>query len=65
MSRRTDEFLRRASKRVNAEVKPGFHGEVAVRLKVQDGVVQSGHIEKSTRASKDGRTTIVEKTRLD
>jgi len=65
MSRGNDNRLRQASDKVRSEVKPGFYGEVAVRFKVQDGVIQSGQVEKSTRADRMGRTMIVEKTKLD
>lgn len=64
MSRRNDKLLRQASEHLKSEVKPGFHGEVAVRFKIQDGVIQGGQVEKSTRADRTGRTMIVEKTVL-
>jgi len=63
-NRRNIDFLRKASERISSEAKPGFHGEVSVRFTVQDGVIQHGHVEKSTRASKDGSTVIVEKSKL-
>jgi len=65
MGRRNAHFLRQASEKVASEAKPGFHGEVAVRFNVQDGVIQGGQVEKSTRATRDGSTLIVEKTKLD
>jgi len=65
MGRKNQHFLRLASEKVVSEAKPGFHGEVAVRFNVQDGVIQGGQVEKSTRADREGRTIIVEKTKLD
>ena len=58
-------FLRKASEGLRSSVRPGFHGEVAVRFKVQDGVIQGGQVEKTTRASRDGSTVLVEKTKLN
>ena len=43
---------------------PNFHGEVAVRYKVQGGTIQTGVVEKSTRVDRKRNTTMVEKTLL-
>jgi len=65
MARRNDKFLRQATEAIASNAKPGFHGEVTVQVKIQNGVIQSGHVEKSTRVSRQGNTTLVEKIKLD
>lgn len=63
---RNNNFLRKSTFAVEKICEqPGFSGEVSVRMKVSNGVIQTGHVEKSSRTNAKSNVTIVEKTKLD
>ena len=63
---RNNQFLRKSTQAVEKICgQPGFSGEVNVRMKVSNGVIQTGHVEKSSRTSVKSNVTIIEKTKLD
>lgn len=63
---RNNQFLRKSTLAVEKICgQPNFSGEVNVRMKVSNGVIQTGHVEKSSRTSAKSNVTIIEKTKLD